>query len=277
MSDTEPAPLSMADRFRKQNEAARETVTPFAKDAHLDENPNGSWVELRHLSRVITDLPKFHKQSLTDIIGNLLPKSIVWDLGSGDRAVALSELVAQYPDHHLKGIGVTLPVERENLQHPDNVDVVRMDVDEYLRTFDRSQRPNLIYISKLLRWVPHPLSTLKKAYNALALNGILLVDEVLNLQSPLYDKTGEPVEPSNLEAVLKEQGYDVEIVSSDDDIAGIRSAYSFAIRKTENHPSLNLPIRAVPPEQLGKKTTKETQYVYEFLPPQAVQSSATST
>lgn len=275
MPEAKNPPLSkITNAWRTQTTAFHEEAIETSKGAHLDPhrraimtrkiNPD-MWDETRPLSVVVDTLPKFKGKTLTELIEERIgekpdEKIRVWDLGSGDRAVALSELVTQYPA--IEGIGVTLPVRRTKRNHPNNVTVIRQDIDEYLKKFlglerqreeagQETTRPDFIYMSKLLRWVPHPLSTIKKAYNALATDGILLIDEVLNSQSPLLDSTGKPADPSQLESALQQEGYDVEIVSTKHSVNGVRGTYTFAIRKTADHPRLNLPITPITPDQAG--------------------------
>lgn len=276
MVENKPHGVSSADRFRKQSGIMNDQVAHFSEGAHLGSI--GAWNEIRTLDEVNNNLPKFHEKSLTQLVKTLPPHSRIWDLGSGDRAIALSELVSSYPELHLQGVGVTLPLERENIDHPDNVAIVRMDVEEYLRTYDRSERPDIIYMSRLLEWVPHPLSTIKKAYNALANDGILLVDAMLNEMFPLISPEGNVLHPNLLEKELKKDGYDVQIVTDEGEDTKIPETYSFAIRKTENHSRLRLPIRPVPPEEVNidlmnrsadspfANVLKNTQYVYMLTP-----------
>ena len=153
MSDTEPTLTSHRDRIHFQRNQANEIIKKVsAGDRHLHDL--SGWGERRPLNHVESFLPTFHGKELTTIVSSLPTHSRIWDLGSGDAAIALSELVAKYPDMHLQGTGVTLPLERENLNHPENVDVKRMDVDEFLKKFDSAQRPDLIYTVQMLRWSP---------------------------------------------------------------------------------------------------------------------------
>lgn len=249
------------------------------------ERPRGRkdwWTEWRNLDDVESLLPTFHGKNLREIVGGLSrePRPRVWDLGSGDSAIALSGLVNEFP--HIEGIGVTMPIVRGNLNHPDNVNVVRQDVDEFLETFDRNERPDLIYMSRLLTHMHNPLLTLQESYNALAENGTLLVDEIDNYQSPLIDHEGRPVNPNHMLKSLKEEGYDVEMVVDDEVENDVYKAYKFAIRKTVDHPELHLPVRIVLPEQVGVDldsaratetspfyhVPREIKYLYQFAPRQ---------
>src|SRR5579871_6486189 len=128
---------TMASRLRKQREISLATAAQHGEGALLPPSESSmiSWDEERTLEMVLQALPTFHGRSLTEVVAEF-PTPIVWDLGSGDMAVALSELIAQNPN--ARGTGVTLPLERENLTPPKNVTIVRDDVDHFLTHFDRS-------------------------------------------------------------------------------------------------------------------------------------------
>lgn len=285
---------SHAARISYQRKNAWAVALASGDGKHLGDTQGElrGWRELRHLKEVNRNLlyfsdGTFHGKSFTEIVDSLPPHSRIWDLGSGDGAVALSELISQYPDKHFQGTGVTLPLPRENLSHPDNVAINRIDVDEFLRTFDRSQRPNLIWAYQMMQWIPNPLLTVKLAYNALANDGTLLIDQIYNENSPIVDMQGKLVKPSALGTYLQAQGYDVEIHDTQDHVGDYITRYSVAAQKNKNHPVLNLPIRLVTPAQLGATVehgtdyddepytlyhgdgwtvSGDTQYLYQFAP-----------
>lgn len=247
-------PNHLTEAIRQQE--AHALAASERKAAHALDGYAGGWIEERPLDSVVRDLPSYRGQDLTQLV-EALPSDQrrVLDLGSGDNAVALSQLAGMFDDGSLRGTGVTLPLaDRNGVNTPSNVNVVRADVDDYLRSvaqLPESERPMVIYSEKMFRWVANPLLTLKHAYRALPVGGYLLVDEVYNGQMPILGDDDKPVDPKDLEAALRADGYDITLGTSKPDENGVVQAYSVAIRKAEEHPTLRLPIGYVTVEDLG--------------------------
>jgi len=237
----------------RQTQAAAflELAVRSALDAHRDVP--GSWRENRTLDEVLNDLPTYQGDTLTTVMRALRPeRRTVLDLGSGDNAVALSQLVESF-DGSIRGAGVTLPLDRADASHPSNVAVIREDVNEFLRGLANQPdeaRPSIMYSVKMFRWLADPLGTLQLAYNALSHGGYLFIDEIYNEQMPLVSSSGQPVDPRNLEATLHDAGYDVTFGITEGTCGGMIQAYSVVMRKN-GQATLTLPVRLVDMTQLG--------------------------
>ncbi|MEN8253737.1 MAG: methyltransferase domain-containing protein [Patescibacteria group bacterium] len=156
---------SIRQSIENQEKAVFSNYEHLTHDAHLDDDMS-HWNERGNLERAIENLPTHGSQGLLEIASEKKGQKTL-DLGSGDNAVALSELVELTG---VEGTGVTLPLEREGVQHPDNVTVVRKDVREFLR----SSQPNtygIIYSVQAWRYLADPLAVLKLAYRALKRRG----------------------------------------------------------------------------------------------------------
>lgn len=270
------------DAVKEQQETFLSWAEQSSRGAHNDRV--GSWVENRHLSEVLEDLPKYQGRGLLDLLRSL-PRRYrnVVDLGSGDNAVALSELVSTRPRiDGLTAVGVTLPLDRKDLKRPPKgVKVIRQDVDEFLHSINtgKGKKPNVIFAEKTLRWVSNPFSTWKQAYRALDVGGYLLIDEIYNGQMPLLDSKGKAADPKILEARLKKAGYEIEIIGKKPNATGVVDTYSIAMRKSSGKPTLRLPVKLVTAKELGltlsdvssrwktsfRNTPSHVQFFYQLI------------
>lgn len=230
------------------------------------------WIETRTLPECQTMLPTFRGQKLEDLVSGLQQEAVVLDYGCGDKVVALSELSSKFPQINCEG--VTYPLPRNDLpQHEPGVVVFRQDGDSFLRK--NTNRYDLIYSVQAFRYSPDHFRTLKLAYGALKKGGVLLVDRIFDSARPLIHKDGSVVTSAELQKILIDLGYQVEIEIGEDDID---RTFSIAIKKTANH--LKLPFRLVnhpdlkkelfqrfdtPFEAIGVDHPTEINYVYELI------------
>jgi SAM-dependent methyltransferase len=278
MPDNEPNPKSISQRFRQQSESFNKVATYLSIDAHLPEGKLGSWFENRNLQTYLDNLPTFSGLSFVDVLREK-KKSRLLDIGCGDRAVAISELVDKYPEMHIEATGLTLPLKRTNFKNPFNVNVVRQDAQDFFRTKGKSQKFDVIISSITFGYFAHPLTTLKQAYEHLEEGGYLFINDMYHGQNPIVDQNGTVISPKQWEAILRSLGYSVEITEEPREEMDPMHIYRLAMKKTKPH--LKLPVRIVYPEKLGldlsdrqalagtqfQATNSKLQYLYQLTVP----------
>ncbi|CAN5352463.1 hypothetical protein BH10PAT1_BH10PAT1_7270 [soil metagenome] len=238
--DSTLSPVSISD-IKDQRSGLSSFVSRKAGKSHLVDEDFSAWKERRHFSDYEESLPKFHNESVKNIIDKLPAGARILDYGCGDAAIALQDIKSKYP--YIICNGVTYPVDRDQLPRFTDIKVYREDGDTFLNK--HKEQYDLIMAVQSIRYSPDYFATIKKAYRALKPGGILLIDMVQNASMPLVKNDGSLVNPKSLEFKLEAENYDVEIKNISDDRLADFLSYSFAIRKTEDKPTLKLPVKLV--------------------------------
>lgn len=256
---------SIISACRQQRDARKlfQLIQEEAGNTHLADAFIYRWIERRDKKAYEALLPSFRNRKFLDIIYALSSGSRWLDYGCGDAAIALQEVSKL----NLEIIcdGITFPLNRQNLPEIFGVSVYRTEGEKFL--LQHINYYDLITSVQAMRYSPDQLSVLKKAYRALKINGILLVDSIVNASMPIVDEEFKIIDPKILENKLIQLGYAVEIKNKNQQKGFFD--YSLAIQKIIEKPKLTIPVRLITMAEFLKRTTlgqNGLQYLGTLLP-----------
>ncbi len=117
-----------------------------------------------------------------------LPKSLIYDLGcsTGNFFIALNQQIQQ--DIELVGIDNSMPMLKKAQEKLKDFNNVRFECMDFLEVeFKEASAFSLLFVLQFVRPMQREV-LLKKIYNSLALNGVLLVGEKIMSEDRILDK-----------------------------------------------------------------------------------------
>ncbi len=117
-----------------------------------------------------------------------LPKSLIYDLGcsTGNFFIALNRQIQQ--DIELVGIDNSMPMLKKAQEKLKDFNNVRFECMDFLEVeFKEASAFSLLFVLQFVRPMQREV-LLKKIYNSLALNGVLLVGEKIMSEDRILDK-----------------------------------------------------------------------------------------
>ncbi|WQW66886.1 carboxy-S-adenosyl-L-methionine synthase CmoA [Helicobacter pylori] len=119
---------------------------------------------------------------------NLNPKHLIYDLGcsTGNFFIALNQQIQQ--DIELVGIDNSMPMLKKAQEKLKDFNNVRFECMDFLEVeFKEASAFSLLFVLQFVRPMQREV-LLKKIYNSLALNGVLLVGEKIMSEDRILDK-----------------------------------------------------------------------------------------
>ncbi len=119
---------------------------------------------------------------------NIYPKSLIYDLGcsTGNFFIALNQQIQQ--DIELVGIDNSMPMLKKAQEKLKDFNNARFECMDFLEVeFKEASAFSLLFVLQFVRPMQREV-LLKKIYNSLALNGVLLVGEKIMSEDRILDK-----------------------------------------------------------------------------------------
>ncbi|WP_100958318.1 carboxy-S-adenosyl-L-methionine synthase CmoA [Helicobacter pylori] len=119
---------------------------------------------------------------------NLNPKPLIYDLGcsTGNFFIALNQQIQQ--DIELVGIDNSMPMLKKAQEKLKDFKNIRFECMDFLEVeFQEASAFSLLFVLQFVRPMQREV-LLKKVYNSLALNGVLLVGEKIMSEDRILDK-----------------------------------------------------------------------------------------